>query len=112
MIDFDYLAKGLYALARAHHVNTMAGHLGAAIVAGYLIAEIIRDLDENINAGIEAELDRIICGQSGFGPKRGASISVVEMFESFPKQPQQENLIDGIADALIHNIDPDPAIRA
>ncbi len=105
MIDFDYLAKGLYALARAHHVNTMAGHLGAAIVAGYLITENHPDLDENVNAGIEAELDRIICGQSGFGPKRGASILVAEMFESFPKQPQQENLIDGIADALIHNID-------
>lgn len=105
MVDFDYLAKGLYALARAHHVNTMAGHLGAAIVAGYLIAENHPNLDENVCAGIEAELERIICGQSGFGPKRGSSISVVEMFESFPNQPPQENLIDGIAEALACNID-------
>ena len=104
MVDFDYLAKGLNALARAHHVNTMAGHLGAAIVAGYCITENYPDLDEKVCAGIEAELDRIIRGQSVFGPKESASISVDEMFTSFPKQPPQENLVDGIADALARNI--------
>lgn len=104
MVDFDYLVKGLYALARAHHVNTMAGHIGAALVAGYCITENYPDLDEKVCAGIEAELDRIIRGQSGFGPKESASISVDEMFEAFPKQPPQENLIDGIADALTRNI--------
>lgn len=105
MVDLDYLAKGLNALARAHHVNTMAGHLGAALVAGYCIAENYPEIDKKVCAGIEAELDRIIRGQSSFGPQKSASISVDEMFEPFPKQRSQENLIDGIADALAANID-------
>ncbi len=105
MIDLDYLAKGLNSLARAYHVNTMAGHLGAALIAGYCITENFPNLDEKVCAGIEAELDRIIRGQSGFGPKKSASVSVDEMFEPFPKQRSQENLIDGIADALANNID-------
>jgi hypothetical protein len=104
MVDFDYLAKGLYAMARAHQVNTMAGHLGAAVVAGYFIAEQHPDLDEGVYKGIEGELDRIIAGQSAFGPGKNASISVAEMFESFPKERSNENLIDGIADALAKNI--------
>ena len=104
MVDFDYLAKGLYALARAHHVNTMAGHLGAAIVAGCLITENHPDLEEKVCAGIKAELDRIICGESVFSPGETAAIQVGEMFEPLPKAPSKENLIDGIADALAHNI--------
>ena len=104
MIDFDYLAKGLYALARAHHVNTMAGHLGAAIVAGYLITENHPDLDEKVRAGIKAELDRIIYGESVFSPGENAAISVNEMFSPLSKTPSNENLIDGIAQALTHNI--------
>ena len=105
MVNFDYLAKGLYALARAHHVNTMAGHLGAAIVAGYLIAENHPNLDEKVCAGIKAELDRIICGESVFSPGENAAISVREIFTPLPKAPPKENLIDGIADALTRNID-------
>ena len=105
MVDFDYLPKGLYAMARAHLVNPMSGHLGAGVVAGFFIAENQPNLDEYVCSGIEAELDRIIHGQSTFSPKRNAAVSVAEMFESFPKQPSQENLIDGIADALARNID-------
>lgn len=105
MVDFDYLAKGLNALARAHHVNTMSGHLGAAIVAGYLITENHPNLDEKVCAGIKAELDRIIYGESVFSPGESAAISVNEMFDPLPKAPPKENLIDGIADTLGHNID-------
>lgn len=104
MIDFGYLPKGLYALARAHQVNSMSGHVGAAVVAGYFIAEQHSDLDDRVYAGIEAELDRIIGGQSVFSPRKGAAITVAEMFEPLPKEPSQENLIDGIADALARNI--------
>lgn len=104
MVDSEYLAKGLYALARAHHVNTMAGHLGAAIVAGYLITENHPNLDEKVCAGIKVELDRIICGESVFSPGETAAIQVNEMFDPLPKAPSKENLIDGIADALAHNI--------
>lgn len=104
-VDIDYLAKGLSALARAHHVNNMAGHLGAAVVAGYFIAEQHPDLDDAVYEGIEGELDRIIAGQSVFSPKPNASVSVADMFQSFPKEPAHENLVDGIADALAENID-------
>jgi hypothetical protein len=60
MVDLNYLAKGLCAMSRSHHVNTMAGHLGAAVVAGYFIAEQHPDLDAKVYQGIEAELNRII----------------------------------------------------
>ena len=104
MVDFDYLAKGLYGLARAHQVNSMSGHLGAAVVAGYFIAEQHADLDDQVYQGIEAELDRIIAGQSVFSPKKGAAITVGEMFKPFAKESPKENFIDGIADALAGNI--------
>jgi len=105
MVDLDYLEKGLYALSRAHRVNTMAGHLGAAVVAGYFIAEQHPDLDPVVFQGIEAELNRIIRGESVFSPKKNAPISVAEMFKPFAKAQPHENLIDGIADALADNID-------
>jgi hypothetical protein len=40
MIDFDYLYKGICGLANAHQAGTMAGHLGAAVAAGYFSAKI------------------------------------------------------------------------
>jgi len=105
MVDFDYLGKGLCAMARAYRVNTMAGHLGAAVVSGYFISEQHPDLDEKVYEGIEAELNRIIRGQSVFSPKTDAAINVAEMFAPFPKERSQENLVDGLADALAGNID-------
>lgn len=105
MVDFDYLAKGLYAISRAHRVNAMAGHLGAAVVAGYFIAEQHPDLDDRVYAAIEGELDRIIAGQSVFSPGPGAAITVAEMFAPYASERPRENLIDGIADALKQNID-------
>ena len=104
MIDFAYLAKGLNAMARAHQVNTMAGHLGAAVVSGYFISEQHPDLDESVCAGIEADLDKIIAGQSAFSPRQGSPISAPEMFKPLPQETPREDLIDGIADALEQNI--------
>ncbi len=104
MIDFDYLRRGLYAMARAHLVNTMSGHLGAAVVAGYFIGEQHPDLDGIVYAGIEAELDRIIRGESVFSPKQDAALNAPAMFEPFPKEQPREDLIDGIAEALARNI--------
>lgn len=40
MIEFEYLCKGICGLANAHKADTMAGHLGAAVVAGYLFGEV------------------------------------------------------------------------
>ncbi len=104
MINFDYVPKGLYAMARAHRVNTMSGHLGAAVLAGYFIGEQHPDLDTKVYEGIESELDRIIRGEH-FIPPENSAISATQMFEAFAKEQPKENLIDGIADALAHNID-------
>lgn len=104
-INSDYLAKGLSALARAHRSNTMTGHLGAAVVAGCFIAEQHPDLDERVYHGIEGELDHIIAGESVFSPRKNAPVSVAELFEPFPEEHPNANLIDGIAEALDGNID-------
>ncbi len=103
MVDFEYLVKGLAALSRAHRVNTMAGHLGAAVVSGYFIAEQHPDLDPKIWTALEGELERIIRGESVFTP-RNKKVSVEELFAAVPKERPQEKLIDAIADALARNI--------
>ncbi|MCA9267692.1 MAG: hypothetical protein KDA41_04450 [Planctomycetales bacterium] len=105
MVEFEYLAKGVYALARAHQVSAMAGHLGAAVAAGYFVSEQHPDLDEAVCQGIEGELDRIIRGESVFSPKADAPLTAPDMFLPLPKQAAKEDLIDGVADALAVNID-------
>jgi len=104
MVNYDYLERGLWALARAHRINTMSGHLGAAVMAGYFIGEQHADLDPAVVQGIESELDRIIAGESVFSPKKNAALSAPAMFEPFPLQQADESLIDGIAEALSKNI--------
>ncbi|NBP80888.1 hypothetical protein EBU58_09280, partial [bacterium] len=88
MVNYDYLERGLWALARAHRINTMSGHLGAAVMAGYFIGEQHADLDPAVVQGIESELDRIIAGESVFSPKKNAALSAPAMFERFPLQKQ------------------------
>jgi len=107
MIKHEYLSRGLNAMARAHQMSNMAGHLGAAVVAGYFIGEQRPDLDEKVYKGIEGDLDRVIGGESVFGAKmkKNSSITDTELFAAFPKEKPNENLIDGIAEALEKNID-------
>ena len=104
MIDFAYLSKGLNAMARAHGVSRMSGHLGAAVVSGYFIGEQRPNLDAKTYDGIEAELERIIRGESVFSPKKNAALTSRAMFEPFPKERPKPVLIDGIAEALSRNI--------
>lgn len=104
MVNYDYLERGLWALARAHQINTMSGHLGAAVMAGYFIGEQHADLDPAVYRGIESELDRIIAGESVFSPKPNAALSARAMFEPFPHERADESLIDGIAESLSNNI--------
>jgi hypothetical protein len=104
MIDYGYLPKGLWALARAHRVSTMSGHLGAAVVSGYFVGEQHPDIDEQVCRGIEGELERIIRGESVFSPGKQAALQAPAMFEPFPREVPREHLIDGIAEALAGNI--------
>lgn len=107
MIDFQYLSKGLNALARAHHMKSMAGHLGAAVISGYFVGEQRPDLEPEVVEGIEDDLDRIMRGESVFGKKmyKNSKLADRELFEPFPKQKPDETLIDGIAEALERSID-------
>lgn len=106
MINFDYLSKGLNALARAHQMSAMAGHLGASVVAGYFVGEQRPDLDPEVCRGIEGDLERVMRGESVFGKKmmKNAKIADSELFAAFPKQQPDESLIDGIAEALEKSI--------
>jgi hypothetical protein len=106
MIDLDYLYKGLCGLARAHHANTMAGHLGAALVAGYFFSQDHRELDNAVHTAISGELERIVAGAETvwFDPEK-AGITIGEIFEPFPKDASQPDRIDEFAEALRANID-------
>ena len=103
-VDYEYLAKGIYALSRAHQAQPMAGHLGAAVITGYFIAEQQPGLDPVVFAGIESELDKIFIGQSVFSPQPDAAITVSEMFEPYEHEEPKVGLVDTIAQALSRNI--------
>ncbi len=106
MIDSDYLYKGLCALARAGNVNGMAGHLGAAVVAGYFFGEAHPALDPRVYAGVEDQLDRIISGEESIWyDQEKARTTISELFHPFPKEKAEKEQIATIAEALSGNID-------
>ncbi len=106
-LDDSYLEKGLNALARAHYMSSMAGHLGASFIAGYFVGEQRPHLDPEVYNGIEGDLERVIRGESVFGKRmsKKSKLSDQELFESFPKQKPDVSLIDGIAEGLEKGID-------
>ena len=105
-IDEIYLQKGLNALARAHQMSSMAGHLGASLVAGYFIGKQRSRLDPVVCQGIEGDMKRVMDGESVFGKKMSPKAPLVDsqLFESFPQQQADPNLIDLIAERLAGNI--------
>ena len=105
--DDSYLLKGLNALARAHRMSAMAGHLGASLVAGSFLRKQSPALDDEVYKGIGSDLDRVIRGESVFGAKmtKNSQMADSELFEEFPKEKPSESLIDGIAEALAKNIE-------
>jgi hypothetical protein len=106
MIDSRYLYQGLCGLARAHLASPMAGHLGAALLAGRFFAEEHPDLDAGVYAGIARDLDRIVAGEESlwFDPE-AAGITVPEMFAPFPLGSPAREPVGSIATALSANID-------
>ena len=106
MIDFGYLHRGLCGLANAHKGSTLAGHLGAAVVAGYFYGEDRADLDEPVYRGVESELDRIIRGEEAFWfNSRKAGVTSAELFDPLPDERPDEEAIPKIAAALAGNVD-------
>lgn len=106
MIDFGYLRKGIHGLAQAHRAGTMAGHLGAAVTAGYFFGEDRADLPEAVYRGIEGELDRVIAGEEAIWfNARKAGVTPADLFEPPPDGPAGPEAISSIADALAANVD-------
>lgn len=106
MIDHRYLVAGLRGLGNAPRAGTtMAGHLGAAVVAGYFIGEDHADLDPEVTAAIESELDRVIAGEESiwFDPAK-AGMTAAELFAPLPEEAPGEPAADSLADALANNI--------
>lgn len=106
-ISRDYLQQGLNALARAHHMSSMAGHLGASLIAGYFVGMQTPKLEKAVYSGIQDDLQRVKNGKSVFGKKmsRKSKLNDPQLFESFPKQKADATLIDGIAESLEQSID-------
>lgn len=105
MIDFQYLSTGVYGLANAHKAGTMAGHLGAAVVAGYFFGEDQTDLPEPVFRGIEGEFDRVIAGEESFWwNARKAGVTPADLFKPLPEEEPEAEAIDTIVDALQKNV--------
>ncbi len=105
MIDFDYLYKGICGLARAHRAGTMAGHLGAAVAAGYFYGEDQSDLPDQVFRGVEGELERVIAGEEGFWfNAKKAGVTPTELFEPFPKEQPAPDSVGSIVNALQKNV--------
>ena len=106
MVNFDYLYKGLCALANAHKASSLAGHLGAAVAAGYFFGEDRTELDDAVYKGVEQELDRVIGGEESFWfNAKKAGITAPELFEPLPQESPRKHQIPSIATALAGNID-------
>tara|TARA_R110000850_G_scaffold14189_5_gene45474 strand:- start:20 stop:976 length:957 start_codon:yes stop_codon:yes gene_type:complete len=105
MIDFQYLKVGLTGMARAHRAGTMAGHLGAAVVAGVFFGEDHPNLDEKVVADVQGELDRVITGGEAiwFDSKK-AGITIPDLFEPLPKESPSEAAIPDIGVVLAADI--------
>lgn len=105
MIDFDYLYKGLCGLANAHKAGTMAGHLGAAVVAGYFFGEDQTDLPQDVYAGIEGELERIIRGEEAiwFNVKK-VGLTPTDLFQPLPQGDPNTASIRSLGTALGKNV--------
>jgi hypothetical protein len=105
MIDFAYLQTGVYGLANAHKAGTMAGHLGAAVVAGYFLGEDQGDFPDEVFRGIEGEIKRVIAGEEAiWWNAKQAGLTPADLFEPLPKEESQPDAIRTIAEALQKNV--------
>lgn len=105
MVDFGYLYRGLCGLSRAHRANGMAGHLGAAVVAGYFYGEDNAGLAPEVGQAVGGYLDRVVGGEEAlwFDPGR-VGITVSEMFADVDPGAPDASLTTEIATALVGNI--------
>lgn len=105
-LEHDYLARGLIGMARAHRANAMAGHLGAALLAGTFFCEDHPELEEGVVHAVRRELDRVLQGDEAlwFDPKQ-KGITIEEMFAPFEEPSEEPVGLQSIAAALEGNIE-------
>lgn len=105
MIDFDYLYKGVCGLANAHKAGTLAGHLGAAVAAGYFIGEDQSGLPNEVFKGIEGELKRVIAGEEAiwFNAKK-AGVTPTELFQPFAQEKPVPHADEALIATLQKNV--------
>ena len=105
MVKFEYLYTGLCGMANAPRANAMAGHLGAAVVAGYFFSEDHPELPDGVCAAVERDLNRITGGEESiwFDPEK-TGITAGELFQPFPEGPPNENAEEELTAALAINI--------
>ncbi|QDU97198.1 hypothetical protein [Lignipirellula cremea] len=105
MIDFSFLKTGMNGLANAHKAGTMAGHLGAAVVAGYFFGEDHSGLPKEVFRGVEGELQRIIAGEESFWwNAKKAGVTPADLFQPLPKEEPRPETIGLIVEALQKNV--------
>ena len=105
MIDFQYLQTGVYGLANAHKAGTMAGHLGAAVAAGYFFGEDQSDLPDEVFSGIEGEIKRVIAGEESFWwNAKKAGVTPADLFEPLPKEESSTRQDQDDCEALQQNV--------
>ena len=112
MIDYRYLAAGVRGLMNAHRAGTMAGHLGAAVAAGYFFGEdasgegaaglLGGPLPEAVARGVEAELDRVVAGEEAiwFNAQK-AGLTPGDLFEGDFGNGEAAGGCDAITEALM-----------
>ena len=106
MIDFQYLQIGIRGLANSHRAGTMAGHLGAAVVAGYFYGEDRPELPQAVFQGIEGEMKRVIAGEESFWwNARQAGVTPADLFQPLPEEQTTPAAMQTIVEALRRNID-------
>jgi hypothetical protein len=83
----------------------MAGHLGAAVVAGYFIGEDQGGLPDGVYRGIEGELKRVIAGEEAiWWNAKQAGVTPADLFQPLPKESPQAEPTKAIAEALQKNV--------
>ncbi|MCA9090696.1 MAG: hypothetical protein KDA90_18905 [Planctomycetaceae bacterium] len=105
MIDFDFLDQGVRGLANAHKAGTMAGHLGAAVAAGYFIGEDHSEWAPEVFVGVAGELKRILAGEEAiWWNAKKAGVSPADLFQALPKGGPRPAQIDSIVETLRQNV--------
>ena len=101
MIDHAYLQQGILAMARSHQAGSMAGHLGASLLAGYYLGEDHPNLPDPVWRGITRELNRIIDGEESIWiSTKKTSVRILDLFAP-PGDAESEQAPMGKTESLI-----------